>query len=129
MPCFRRCRCREASPSQRSRSARPVRRMLGISPPRCWPSAILHWPRGFAQIGMRTPSGSENRMRDLRSSAVARTDASPPSNETFHLGIAAKVLRHGGIVAHATEGVWGLACDPFDADAVVRLLDLKGRSV
>jgi len=38
-------------------------------------------------------------------------------------------LRGGGIVAHATEGVWGLACDPFDCDAVDRLLELKGRSV
>jgi L-threonylcarbamoyladenylate synthase len=43
--------------------------------------------------------------------------------------MAANVLRAGGIVAHATEAVWGLACDPFDADAVTRLLDIKGRSV
>ena len=28
---------------------------------------------------------------------------------------------------HATEGVWGLACDPFDAQAVARLLALKRR--
>lgn len=33
------------------------------------------------------------------------------------------------MVLHATEGVWGLACDPFDAQAVARLLALKGRSV
>ena len=39
------------------------------------------------------------------------------------------MLRAGGIVAHATEAVWGLACDPFDADAVVRLLHIKGRSI
>lgn len=32
-------------------------------------------------------------------------------------------------MAHATEAVWGLACDPFDAGAVSRLLDLKGRPV
>lgn len=31
------------------------------------------------------------------------------------------------MVAHATEGVWGLACDPFDGDAVDRVLDIKGR--
>lgn len=49
------------------------------------------------------------------------------ANEVFHLSVAASVLRGGGIVAHATEAVWGLACDPFDADAVSRLLDLKGR--
>jgi len=29
---------------------------------------------------------------------------------------------------HATEGVWGLACDPWDPAAVSRLLDLKGRA-
>jgi len=28
---------------------------------------------------------------------------------------------------HAAEGVWGLACDPFEPLAVRRLLDLKGR--
>ncbi len=32
-------------------------------------------------------------------------------------------------MAHATEAVWGLACDPFDTAAVSRLLDLKGRSI
>lgn len=40
---------------------------------------------------------------------------------------AAGILRSGGVVAHATEGVWGLACDPFDAAAVDRVLAIKGR--
>jgi len=35
----------------------------------------------------------------------------------------------GGIVAHATEGVWGLACNPFNPDAVKRLLEIKNRNV
>lgn len=30
-------------------------------------------------------------------------------------------------MAHATEGVWGLACDPFDRRAVARLLAVKHR--
>ena len=30
-------------------------------------------------------------------------------------------------MAHATEGVWGLACDPFDCRAVARILAIKGR--
>lgn len=42
---------------------------------------------------------------------------------------AVAVLRHGGIVAHATEGVWGLACDPLDEAAVAKVLDIKGRAV
>jgi L-threonylcarbamoyladenylate synthase len=70
-------------------------------------------------------------MRGSRSNAVKRPDerSGPGPNESFHLRLAATVLRAGGVVAHATEGVWGLACDPFDFAAVARLLDLKGRSV
>ena len=47
----------------------------------------------------------------------------------FQLERAAALLRRGGVVAHATEGVWGLACDPFDARAVARVLALKDRAV
>lgn len=42
---------------------------------------------------------------------------------------AAAVLRSGGILAHPTEAVWGLACDPLDEAATLRLLVLKRRSV
>ncbi len=42
---------------------------------------------------------------------------------------AARTLRAGGVVAHASEGVWGLACDPFQQAAVIRLLRIKGRAV
>lgn len=45
----------------------------------------------------------------------------------FHLTQAARCLRHGGVVAHATEGVWGLACDPFNVNAVGKLLTMKSR--
>ncbi len=45
----------------------------------------------------------------------------------WHLGLAVRVLREGGLVLHATEGVWGLACDPLDPVAVDDLLELKGR--
>jgi L-threonylcarbamoyladenylate synthase len=41
---------------------------------------------------------------------------------------ALRALSSGGIVLHATEGVWGFACNPFDAVAVARLLALKKRS-
>ena len=47
----------------------------------------------------------------------------------WQLTQAATRLRAGGVILHATEGVWGLACDPFDQSAVARLLTLKGRSV
>lgn len=40
---------------------------------------------------------------------------------------AAACLTAGGVIAHATEGVWGLACDPNDVSAVNRVIALKGR--
>lgn len=40
---------------------------------------------------------------------------------------AADVIRAGGIVAYPTEAVYGLGCDPHDADAVRRILMLKRR--
>jgi L-threonylcarbamoyladenylate synthase len=45
----------------------------------------------------------------------------------WHLRLAIQVLRRGGVVLHATEGVWGLACDPGNAAAVESLLRLKNR--
>ena len=46
----------------------------------------------------------------------------------FHLRTARRVLREGGIVAYPTEAVYGLGCDPYNARAVIRLLELKQRS-
>lgn len=46
----------------------------------------------------------------------------------FRIQLAAHCLRMGGLVAHATEGVWGLACDPFNGQAVARLLAAKRRA-
>ncbi len=39
----------------------------------------------------------------------------------------ARVVRAGGVIAYPTEAVWGLGCDPWDAAAVQRLLELKMR--
>jgi L-threonylcarbamoyladenylate synthase len=36
-------------------------------------------------------------------------------------------VREGGVIVHATEGVWGFACDPANEDAVRRVLSIKGR--
>jgi L-threonylcarbamoyladenylate synthase len=47
----------------------------------------------------------------------------------WHLSRAARVLAAGGVLLHATEGVWGLACDPFNRQAVKRILELKQREV
>lgn len=40
---------------------------------------------------------------------------------------AARALAAGGVIAHPTESVWGLACDPHNPQAVERLLRLKNR--
>uniref|UniRef100_UPI0019827226 L-threonylcarbamoyladenylate synthase n=1 Tax=Pseudomonas viridiflava TaxID=33069 RepID=UPI0019827226 len=42
---------------------------------------------------------------------------------------AARVVRNGGVIAYPTEAVWGLGCDPWNAQAVERLLALKQRPV
>ena len=39
------------------------------------------------------------------------------------------VIRQGGVVACPTEAVYGLSCDPWNEDAVTRLLALKQRRV
>ncbi|TPG81853.1 L-threonylcarbamoyladenylate synthase [Pseudomonas arsenicoxydans] len=42
---------------------------------------------------------------------------------------AAQAVRAGAVIAYPTEAVWGLGCDPWDEQAVHRLLMLKGRSL
>ena len=46
----------------------------------------------------------------------------------WHLRLAVRVLRRGGLVLHAAEGVWGIAADPWNSDAIADLLMLKGRA-
>jgi len=40
---------------------------------------------------------------------------------------AAFFVNQGGVIAYPTETVWGLGCDPFNQDAVNRLLKIKQR--
>lgn len=40
---------------------------------------------------------------------------------------AAAALRHGGVVAYPTEAVYGLGCDPANADAFMRVFTAKRR--
>jgi L-threonylcarbamoyladenylate synthase len=47
----------------------------------------------------------------------------------YQLHQAVRVLRDGGVIAYPTEGVWGLGCDPANAGAVARVLELKARPV
>ncbi|MCL7942714.1 L-threonylcarbamoyladenylate synthase [Marinobacter sp. ATCH36] len=47
----------------------------------------------------------------------------------WHLHCARRTLFDGGVIAYPTEAVWGLGCDPWDPDAVERILELKQRPV
>ncbi len=40
---------------------------------------------------------------------------------------AAEVIRSGGVIVYPTETVYGLGCDPADAEAVARIRAIKGR--
>ena len=46
----------------------------------------------------------------------------------FRLQQAVRIIADGGIAAYPTEAVWGLGCDPWNEEAVDRLLQLKARS-
>lgn len=50
-------------------------------------------------------------------------------HRSLSLKMAAKTLFDGGVIAYPTEAVWGLGCDPFNASAVKRILQLKRRSM
>jgi L-threonylcarbamoyladenylate synthase len=49
--------------------------------------------------------------------------------EHIKLRYASQVMHNGGVVAYPTEAVWGLGCDPYDASAVQRILQLKDRPI
>jgi len=46
---------------------------------------------------------------------------------TWHIRLAARAMADGGVIAYPTEAVYGLGCDPWDEQAVQRLLQLKRR--
>ena len=48
---------------------------------------------------------------------------------TWRVQQAARAIRAGAVIAYPTEAVWGLGCDPWDEDAVERLLAIKSRPV
>ena len=53
--------------------------------------------------------------------------SSPLSDWQLHC--ARRTVLGGGVIAYPTEAVWGLGCDPWDEDAVARILELKQRPV
>jgi len=51
-----------------------------------------------------------------------------PLNEQ-ELQLARSAILRGGVIAYPTEAVWGLGCDPWNMQAVTRILELKNRPV
>jgi len=51
----------------------------------------------------------------------------PPAESGTVLGETLGVLGRGGVIAYPTETVYGLGCDAFQAEAVHRIRELKGR--
>ncbi|MEP1217474.1 MAG: L-threonylcarbamoyladenylate synthase [Marinobacter sp.] len=47
----------------------------------------------------------------------------------WHLHCARRTVLGGGVIAYPTEAVWGLGCDPWNPEAVDRILELKQRPV
>ncbi len=45
------------------------------------------------------------------------------------LRLASRILTQGGVIAYPTEAVYGLGCDPWNRDAVLRLLAIKRRAL
>ncbi len=48
---------------------------------------------------------------------------------SWHIREAVRRIAAGGIIAYPTETVYGLGCDPFNGQAVLRLLELKQRRI
>ena len=46
-----------------------------------------------------------------------------------NVSAATRILSKGGVIAYPTEGVYGLGCDPFNEQAVKKLLALKERPI
>jgi L-threonylcarbamoyladenylate synthase len=59
---------------------------------------------------------------------MTRVRIDPASPDAVVLETAAGIVRDGGVVALPTDTLYGLAADPFNAEAVERVFAAKGRS-
>lgn len=55
--------------------------------------------------------------------------AAPNSSSNLQLQCASRAILQGGVIAYPTEAVWGLGCDPWNQQAVTRILELKNRPI
>ena len=66
-------------------------------------------------------------MATAKPKADAKVIVSPVT--PWHMRQTCRRLDAGGVIAYPTEAVYGLGCDPLNAHAVLRLLDLKQRPI
>ena len=66
-------------------------------------------------------------MSPMKLSATRRVAIDPDNPDPEAVRQAARVLRKGGLVAFATETVYGLGADATQNDAVARIFEAKGR--
>ena len=66
-------------------------------------------------------------MRCKRTDLIKHLNLMPPFNDSINQAIA--ILRGGGVVAFPTDTVYGIGVDPFQAEAVQRLYQIKGRPI
>src|SRR6266542_2329826 len=59
---------------------------------------------------------------------MRRVFVDPGAPQRDAIDEAAKWIRAGSVVAIPTDTLYGLAADPFNADAVARVFDVKGRA-
>jgi len=55
--------------------------------------------------------------------------AAPNPLDDQQIQLACSTILQGGVIAYPTEAVWGLGCDPWNLQAVTRILQLKNRPV
>lgn len=55
--------------------------------------------------------------------------AAPNPLNDQQIQLACSAILQGGVIAYPTEAVWGLGCDPWNLQAVTRILELKNRPV
>lgn len=81
-------------------------------------------PRQAGSNALPEPSSKRNNLTrpDMKSPSTT-----PSTLSHWQLAQAARTVRSGGVIAYPTEAVWGLGCDPWNIDAVQRILDLKQR--
>ena len=60
----------------------------------------------------------------------SKPDSSKLESSTLNsLGLVSETLETSGVIAYPTEAVWGLGCDPWNQEAVMKLLEIKKRPV